>query len=294
MSSFQDKLIAVRTMKDYSKLEDKLKELLPEAKKEEPEEWMKGQKNYRFVRQKEIISAGYKLVVGELYIGASTKRGNSRVCVYVKDAPENMTCWFFFSTGTSNYGKNFPDFLLPLDDIMILIGWLGIGGIFPKKSFPSDIKNLPLWSQNILDSLGLTDKGEQTNIKNLLMRFQTIKDLAFSVRCEFGWQGEKYKEVHTKMTEFIKEKYIDLLESITFKDFPKLKKALDEQALKLESQIINNRKTLKQSMAINRNTLREMMVMNSQKLKKSMKSRVKGKTRKKNSKHPKRRRSKSK
>ena len=29
MSSFQDKLIAIRKMKDYSKLEDKLKELLP-------------------------------------------------------------------------------------------------------------------------------------------------------------------------------------------------------------------------------------------------------------------------
>lgn len=102
------------------------------------------------------------------------------------------------------------------------------------------------------------------------MRFQTIKDLAFSVRCEFGWQGEIYKEVHTKITEFIKENYAGLLESITFKDFPNLKKALDEQALKLESQIINNRKTLKQSMAANR-----------QKLKTSMKSRVKGRTRKK-------------
>lgn len=41
---------------------------------------------------------------------------------------------------------------------MILIGWLGIGGVFPKKSFTSDIKNLPLWTKNIFDNLGLTDK----------------------------------------------------------------------------------------------------------------------------------------
>ena len=177
---------------------------------------------------------------------------------------------------------------------MILIGWLGIGGVFPKKSFTSDIKNLPLWTKNIFDNLGLTDKWEQTNIKNLLMRFKTIEDLTFSIRCEFGWQGEIYKEVHTKITEFIKENYTGLLESITFKDFPNLKKELDEQALKLESQIINNRNTLKQSMAINRNTLRASMTANSQKLKTSMKSRVKGRTRKKKSKHPKRRRTKSK
>ena len=44
MSSFQEKLIAVRTMKDYSQMKKKLEELLPEAKKEEPEEWMKEKK----------------------------------------------------------------------------------------------------------------------------------------------------------------------------------------------------------------------------------------------------------
>lgn len=294
MSSFQDKLIAVRKMKDYSQMKQKLEELLPEAKKEEPEEWMVGQNKYRFERQQEIISAGYKLVVGELSIGKPTKRGNSRVCVYVQDAPENMTCWFFFSTGTSNRGKNFPDFLLPLDDIMILIGWLGIGNIFPKKSFSSDIKELPLWSQNILDSLGLTDKRKQINIKNLLMRFETIEDLTFSVRCEFGWQGEKYKEIHAKITEYIKKNYPGLLESITFKDFSTLKKALVEQELKLESLIINNRNTLRESMATNRNTLRRKMTMNSQKLRTSFTQIGKGKTRKKKSKHPKRRRTKSK
>ena len=294
MSSFQDKLIAVRKMKDYSQMKQKLEELLPEAKKEEPEEWMKGQENYRFERQQEVRSAGYKLVVGELSIGDPTKRGNSRVCVYVKEAPENMTCWFFFSTGTSNRGKNFPDFLLPLDDIMILMGWLGIGGIFPKKSFPSDIKELPPWSQDILDSLGLTNTREKTNIINLFMRFKTIEDMAFSVKCEFGWEVEQYKDIHTKITNFIKIEYPGLLESITFKDFSKLKKELEEQALKLETQIKNNRKTIRESIATNRNTLRELMVANSKKLKNSMRSRVKGRTRKKKSKHPKRRRTKSK
>ena len=126
------------------------------------------------------------------------------------------------------------------------------------------------------------------------MRFKTIEDLTFSIRCEFGWQGDKYKEVHTKMTEFIKEKYIGLLESITFKDFPKLKKALDEQALKLETQFKNNRNTLRESMNVNSQKLKTSMTANSQKLKTSMKSRVKGRTRKKKSKHPKRRRTKSK
>ena len=247
---------------------------------------MKGQEKYRFERQKEIISAGYKLVVGELSIGEPTKKGNSRVCVYVQDAPENMTCWFFFSTGTSNYRKNFPDFLLPLDDIMILIGWC-IGNIFPKKSFPSHIKKLPLWSQNIYDYLTLQD-SEKTNIKNLFMRFKTIEDMEFSVRYGYGWNAKKYNMIRHQIIDYLN------LKSLSNKDLKNLKEALEKQALKLESQIINNRNTIRESIATNRNTLRELMVANSKKLKTSMKSRVKGRTRKKKSKHPKRRRTKSK
>ena len=136
MATFQDKLRIIKTLlkeKKYQEMQEKIIELLPEAKSKNPEEWFIQKTNYSFVRKEEFTSAGYTLIEGELTIGDITKKGNTRICVYVKDATENMTCWFYYSTGVSNPGRNFKNFLLPLDDFYILAGMLGVGGSFPKK-----------------------------------------------------------------------------------------------------------------------------------------------------------------
>lgn len=245
--------------------------LLPKAKSLEPEEWFENNSMYLYERIFEVESAGLIFILGNLCVGDPNNEKDVRQTIYIKDSPPNMSCWFHLSTGTSNRGQNFSDFYLPLDDVMILTGFRSGGGAFPKKNVKGKFfKDLPKWSQKLLNEIGYNDKYKHNNIKNLFMRFKDIEDLAFSIFTEFGWNQPRYENIYEKIKEYLNEHNPDLMKSIYFKDYPKIKSKLIKQKQLLNNRFKKDKKSLKKKLSKNKLTLKQQMALNKAQLKKKM------------------------
>lgn len=98
-----------------------IKKILPLAKHQIPEKWFRGSSLFRYFPclNKTIFIEHISIYFGKLCLTNENENENkcysemkTRDTLYIYDVPDGVNPWYYYSTGVSNYGENFPGFFL--------------------------------------------------------------------------------------------------------------------------------------------------------------------------------------
>lgn len=199
----QTKIDNLRAEKNITKKFNIVDDILPFIKKEVPNIWFRNSRLFKFVSSKKNSFVNYfdfKLFYGRLYItknGSLTKESRFRNTIYLYNSID-ISPWFYYSTGISNFGENFSGFFFVLEE-KGLISDFPFVPVFPKKAIVSILYNEfeVGWKSKILENCKFDN---EIIIKKLFRRFINLNDLCFSIflgrissvfGLENGWENQK-------------------------------------------------------------------------------------------------------
>lgn len=181
----QDELRDAFSDKKYDILFNSIKKILPLAKQQTPEKWFRGSSLFRYFPciDKTIFIEHISIYFGKLSLTNENENENecystmkTRDTIYIYDVPDNVSPWYYYSTGVSNYGENFPGFFFVLDE-QSLISDFPYRPVFPKKAtIDNYMDDNIVWKKEILGNAD--DKGL---IIKLLKRFIRAEDILMSI-----------------------------------------------------------------------------------------------------------------
>lgn len=234
-SQYLDELRDAFSNRKYDIMFNTIKKILPLARQKEPEHWFIGSSLFQYFPEVEKTDSigNLKLYYGNLSLvnkenaEVSKTKTRTRNTLYIHKSPDGVSPWYYYSTGISNFGENFPDFFFILDE-QSLISDFPYRSVFPKKaSIDRIIDSKILWKKEIIEHI---DDKEQ--ITKLLRRFINIEDLLFSILFGYisnrfglknGWKNTEIissSDYNTIIRYLANKKDIEkLAEAVNFKGF---------------------------------------------------------------------------